>query len=183
MKKTFLTLLTLTLHLFSNPLNNINTNMCAIPDKIMLTILMAEGSKKRELGYPYIIRINGKDNIQKADTLLKKESIKKLSRSVYDCINKSTCKDIASKLIDNKITNMDLGPFQTNYYFHPSQIKNFFSLQTAFLLSCKFNHENINRFGYSWKTIARYHSGTPKLNRRYQNILIANYKTILEEEN
>ena len=35
------------------------TNKCIAPPEVMLSLLMAESAGNRELGYPYIIRING----------------------------------------------------------------------------------------------------------------------------
>lgn len=170
--------------LSSSVLNNINTQQCAVPNEIMLSILMNESSSKN-LGYPYVIRINGDDNYKKSKVVLsnalQKKQINNLNEYVYDCKNFSTCVSVAEKLINNDIRNMDLGAFQTNYYYHPAELAYYFSLEGSFLLACKYNHELINQYGYSWETIARYHSGTPHLNAKYKRNLIANYKKILKK--
>jgi len=153
-----------------------------VPNDIMLSILMCESSPKRKLGYEYIIRINGKSNLKKAEEILKDNDLKKISKFVYDCKNETECQEATNELIKNNITNLDLGAYQTNYHYHPSEIKNYFNFQTSYLLACKYNHENINRYGYSWKTIARYHSGTTALNDSYKQNLIHHYSKILNNK-
>jgi len=185
LKITFIFLLSIK-NIEANPLENINTSQCKIPNAIMLSILKNESSNKRKVGYPFLIRINGKQNIKKTKSLLiyeiKSDKIKNINSCVYDCKNKTECIKTVKKLLDSNIVNLDLGPYQTNYKFHKYNLKYYFSLSTSFLIACKFQHELINRYGYSWETIARYHSGTPKLNRRYKNLLVKEYKKIIRGE-
>ena len=76
----------------------------------MFCVLKNESSNKRKIGYPFIIRVNGKSNIKKAKTLLsdklKKEYISKLNSCVYDCKTKSQCIETVNLLKKNKIKKL-----------------------------------------------------------------------------
>ena len=107
----------------SNKNNVTTTQKCSTPPTVMLSLLMAESGGKRELGYPYVIRINGnlKGIASKAlDTLVAKKVISKIYTNVYDCKNQDKCTQISRLLISNGIANLDLGAFQVNYFYHPN---------------------------------------------------------------
>ena len=78
------------------------------------------------------------------------------------------CTDITTYLVkQKKIYNLDLGAFQLNYKYKKMKIKNYFSFSKSYKKACAILNGLIDKYGYSWKSIARYHSGTPKYNYAY----------------
>ena len=158
------------------------TNKCIAPPEVMLSLLMAESAGNRELGYPYIIRINGnyKEIASKAlDTLVKKKVIKRLYKNVYDCENQNKCTQISQLLINNGISNLDLGAFQINYYYHPKdKLDSFFSLDSEYEMACKYSNSLVKQYGYNWEALARYHSSSYDENHKYKRRLMKNLRKI-----
>jgi hypothetical protein len=175
--------------LYSNTTINlpIPNSECKIPNEIMTALAMTERSPKKKIGYTYLIRINGKTNSKQAKEKLSKQIKEKkitlLERDkfgdVYDCQNEKNCSEATRTLIKNGIKNIDLGAYQTNYRYHPSKIEHYFKFETSYMLACKYQHELVNQYGWSWQTVAKYHSKTKEHNERYQKLLIANYKKVI----
>jgi hypothetical protein len=140
-----------------------------IPYKIIYAIAGAERSIKKDVGYPYIIGINKKTDIQKITSILPKRYF--LNRRAIDCKDLKTCTKMTSLLIKHNIKNLDLGAFQLNYRYHKLPIKNYFILPKAIKKVKEILLGHINRYGYNLKAIASYHSKTPVFNKKYQKRL------------
>jgi len=165
---------------------NIDGKSCSVPKNVMIALLMNESSSKRELGYEYIIRVNGKENIQRSKqvfkALLRDNMIDKIGRDVYDCRSTNLCVKISKYLIENGVKSLDLGSYQMNYYYHPEKLENYFDFDKSYLMACKYQHKLINQYGYSWKTVAMYHSKTRRYNEAYQARLFKNYNKIVNKK-
>ncbi|MDD3466246.1 MAG: hypothetical protein PHE67_03775 [Campylobacterales bacterium] len=192
MKKKIVIISLLSLSLNANSISlPIPKSSCLIPDEIMTALAMTEGTQQKKVGYEYLIRINGKDNSLKAkkklNALIENKKITQLSQDkygdVYDCKNERQCIETTNQLIDAEITNLDLGAYQTNYKYHTSDIEHYFNFNTSYMLACRYQHQLVNQYGWSWQTVAKYHSKTKEHNERYQKILIANYKKVIGVKN
>lgn len=151
---------------------------CIIPETVMSAILLTEREVRREIGYPFIIRINKEKDLEQSDSLAKELKLTKVSKHVIDCLDYKRCFSMTKKLIDNDIKNIDIGPYQINYFYHPDKIENipqYFNLETAYYKACKFQEKLVKKYGWSWETVARYHSGTKELNEKYQKTLKYHY--------
>lgn len=142
---------------------NADTNNFNIPPIIVHSILNSECLIKNNKYYPFFIRINNKKDIKK----LKKLGYKVKNHCIL-CENKKKCSVITTKLVKNGITNIDLGPFQMNYRFYKFKDKTtYFDYALAKKEIEKILKNLIKTYGYSWTTLARYHSGTKKHNQKY----------------
>ena len=125
---------------------------CNIDYKIMRYIAQVERSIHRDIGYPYIISFN--KNIE-IDIPFE---YKKLDNRSIDCLTKENCIEITNFLLNEKITNLDLGAFQLNYIWNKIAIYKYFVLNDSYMRACENIESLIDRYGYSWETIAKYHS-------------------------
>jgi len=158
--KLFLSICLLPFLLFAN-----NINKCKLDPSILVTIAKVEKNKKRKAGYPYLISFNNK-----SDAIFIRKKLGKtifLDQRTIDCKNKKLCKDITNFLVSQKITNLDLGPFQINYKYHKMRVEDYFSFKKSYFKACNFISKLIKENGYNWRTIAMYHSATPKYNYNY----------------
>jgi len=122
----------------------------------MYWIAKIEKSSKRDTGYPYLVSFNKKSDFKK---LSKKFNFKKTSNRTIDCINQKNCVNIVKSLIKNKVFNLDLGAYQINYIYHKTKkLSSYFNLQESYIKACDILKKLIKKYGYSWKTIAKYHS-------------------------
>jgi len=147
---------------------------CIIPDILLKTIKLTENEKS----YPYYIRTNEKTTFKKFKKAISKYNYKKTKDSMLiDCMNFENCINITNSLINSKITNLDLGLFQINYNSYKYTIPSYFNKEQSYINACAIVEEKIklNKGNWSWKTLASYHSMTPKLNKIYQRKLIKNY--------
>ncbi len=159
---------------------------CNIPTNIMSSIFLTEREIYREAGYPFLIRLNSKKDKEKIQTLFENEHYKKITPSRIDCYTYSNCTKLTNILIENEITNIDIGPYQINWYFHPDKkenIQQYFYIDTAHKKACNFVESLVKKYGWSWHTIARYHSGTKDKNESYQNKLKYHYEKLLIAQN
>jgi len=157
--------------LFLNTFLNATTNdKCLIDDTIMFAIAENERSKHRPIGYPYLISFNNNENIEKLGKTLASYLID--SRTI-DCKSKTLCVKILNTLIENNITNLDLGAYQINYIFYKIPFEDYFDIRKSYLKACNivYNH---NKKEASWENVAKYHSGTPKYNKNYKEKLLKN---------
>lgn len=151
---------------------------CNVDKKIILSILMSEAPEKKygyDLGYEYFISFNNPSDADKARTVYKDLFFN--SRTI-DCKNTSTCIKIVNHLIDNKITNLDLGAYSINLEIHQGLNAGYFDLDKSYEFACDYTENNIRRFigrGF-WYAVACYHSGTPSLNKKYQQRLKRHYE-------
>lgn len=161
---------------------------CIVPNDIMLGILFNEQPQKRKWDYPYIIRVNYKKNTTKyrrSRFILDHFGSTPVYSSdpyVFDCKSEIGCQETLNYLVKYNLKNVDIGPFQVNFYYHPNEIRHFFNFQSNYLMACAYVESLIKRKGYSWKTIAGYHSFTPKHNAKYLKRLQQNVKKIRKEK-
>ncbi len=142
--------------------NAVQPNM--IPDSIVYSIQKNECYVKDGECYPYIIAFNTKKDISKA----KKHGFKIFKRRLLDCGNSFSCSSTLKKLHDINIVNTDNGPFQANHKYNPvKNLRDYFVFTKAEKHTRTILARLINRYGYSWETIGRYHSGTSHLNKTY----------------
>ena len=141
-------------------------NACSLDGSILSLIATIEGHRKKDIGYPYLVSFNNKKDAKKIKSKLGSDIF--LDNRTIDCKNRELCTKITNFLIyTENITNLDLGAFQINYTFHKMKTKDYFSFDESYKKACSFLEELVKRHGYSWETIARYHSGTPKYNYAY----------------
>lgn len=153
------------INLFGEQGNRIS---CGIDYSLMELIAKAERSSKREVGYPYLISFNKGIVYEKYIQHYKYQRLD--SRSI-DCMNIDNCVSILNSLISQRVTNIDLGAFQLNYNSHKIPQRKYFHLESSYEKACSILEDLVSRYGYSWETIARYHSSTDEYNRNYRRIL------------
>ena len=135
-------------------------------------ILHNECLKRDGKCYPYFIRVNSKYNEIKR--LIGKN---KFSSSIIDCKNERECIRVTNKLILNNITNFDMGPFQINYHHHKkTDVNKMYNINLSKIEVKKILTRLINKYGYSWKTLGKYHSFQKDRNKRYYLKLYAYLK-------
>ena len=174
--KLFLSICLLPFLLFAN-----NINKCKLDPSILVTIAKVEKNKKRKAGYPYLISFNNK-----SDAIFIRKKLGKtifLDQRTIDCKNKKLCKDITNFLVSQKITNLDLGPFQINYKFHKFKIKKYFNISESYYIACNYIEDNVKKYGKNWYAVAGYHSFSLTHNLEYQKNLKRNYQKILAYKN
>jgi len=146
-----------------------------IPEELVTAIMMNECLIEGEYCNPYIIGLNRKKDIKKA----KKNGFNVKKRRIIYCYNENTCVDYVKNLNKIGINNLDLGPFQINTKYHKlSSLYDYFNYEKSRNSVKKILATLINRHGYSWYTIGRYHSGTKKLNQKYCSKLFKTMKKI-----
>ena len=155
---------------------------CPVPDILMQTIKLTENHKKN----PYLIRTNDTDNLKRFEKIVKKYSHSypdKNDKLVIDCHNEDNCVKISIDLISSGISNIDLGLFQINYDSFPFNMYTYFNEQFGYRNACKVVLSKIKiTKDWDWRTLAAYHSLTPKHNEKYKNKLITNYQYLLKKE-
>ena len=109
----------------------------------------------------------------------RKDNFKILDSRSIDCLNTSNCLKIFIALIVNKYTNIDMGAFQLNYKWQHIPQEDYFDLNKSYSKACSYIEHMISRYGYSWETIAKYHSLTKK---HYSKYLRNMKKLILKKE-
>lgn len=149
---------------------------CPVPHNLIEAIKLTENAE----AYPYYIRTNDK-NLNKFYSVVGTNKYKKTSDPMLiNCLNEFNCVYITYNLINNGITNIDLGLFQINYNSYPRNIFHYFNEEQAYMNACGVVVDKIrNTRKWNWETLANYHSATPSLNLIYKNKLIQNY-TFLE---
>lgn len=155
---------------------------CPVPDILMQTIKLTENDKKN----PYLIRTNDIKNLNGFEKVIKKYPHSypyKNDKLVIDCHNEDNCVKISIDLISSGISNIDLGLFQINYDSFPFNMYTYFNEQFGYRNACKVVLSKIKiTKDWDWRTLAAYHSLTPKHNEKYKNKLITNYQYLLKKE-
>ena len=142
---------------------------CPVSYKVMYWIANIEKSQKRDAGYPFLISFNKKGDIKKVSKIF---DYIKIDNRTIDCLNKDNCVNIAKRLLKQKVFNLDLGAYQINYKFHKSQnLGQYFNLKDSYIKACNILKRLIKKYGYSWKTIAKYHSFNYFHQRKYLTLL------------
>ena len=151
-------------------------------DMLMQTIKLTENHKKN----PYLIRTNDTDNLKRFEKIVRKYPHSypdKNDKLVIDCHNEDNCVKISIDLISSGISNIDLGLFQINYDSFPFNMYTYFNEQFGYRNACKVVLSKIKiTKDWDWRTLAAYHSLTPKHNENYQNKLMTNYQYLLKKE-
>ncbi len=147
--------------------NNFVSN-CGLDYNLMRLIAQVEKAPKRDIGYPYIISIN-KSIIIKDLKIPYKINI--LNNRNIDCLDLDTCVKTTKFLINSNIKNLDLGAFQLNYKWNKIPFKHYFTVERSYERACSNLEKLIDSHGYSWKTIAKYHSSTEKHNTKYLTMI------------
>ena len=155
---------------------------CPVPDILMQTIKLTENHKKN----PYLIRTNDIKNLNGFEKVIKKYPHSypyKNDKLVIDCHNEDNCVKISIDLIESGISNLDLGLFQINYDSFPFNMYTYFNEQFGYRNACKVVLSKIKiTKDWDWRTLAAYHSLTPKLNEKYQMKLIKNYTLLTQNK-
>lgn len=142
---------------------------CQISYRVLYAIAKTEGHPKKEVGYPYLISFN---NSQDMKSLSKIElDYEELDSRTIDCKNLKSCVLIFQELKKNSITNLDLGAFQINPTYHLYADTHYFKLKDSLLAACEIITKIKNKFGWSWDSLAKYHSYSKERNLQYQKYL------------
>lgn len=177
MLKTLLSLFIITTFLVAN-----ENNKCIVPNILLKTIKITEN----ELSYPYYIRTNSRNTMKKFNEIIESFDHKKTKDTMLvDCLNSTNCINMANRLIENKITNLDLGLFQINYNSFKYPMFSYFDKNLSYKNACKILEEKIkiNKGKWDWQVLASYHSMTPKYNKVYKEKLIKNYIKLTNNDN
>jgi len=155
---------------------------CKVDYALMYTIATAERQKNKDIGYPYLISFNNRQDAKKAK---KHIQLNWLNSRTVDCSNLDNCKRKLSLINNLGINNLDLGAFQHNQkWFNYKNKENYFVLINNYnktkKILCDLYHENKR---WDWNTIAKYHSRTPSLNKEYAKNLKKIYANLIKRKN
>lgn len=121
---------------------------------------------------PNVIRINSTEEAQRALA-----SGFAVEGHIIRCGSSNQCSEQAQALINGGIVNLDLGPYQINYKYHPNPVlSDYFEEPTAREHANEIMTKLVKSFGYSWETLGRYHhfSATDRTrNERYYRKMYA----------
>jgi hypothetical protein len=143
-----------------------------MPDIVLDAIKHCECLQEGGVCNPNVIRINAEEEASRAAA-----AGFAVNGHLIRCGSSEQCSAQAQALIDGGIVNLDLGPYQINYKYHPNPM-----LHEYFEDSSAREHANViltklvKSFGYSWETLGRYHhfSATDRTrNERYYRKMYA----------
>ncbi len=136
----------------ADPITSING--LELPIEIMDAIKNNECLIEYNQCNPNAIRINKRNDIEKA------RELGLITKGAHvRCYNKEQCAQTAQFLINNGINNIDLGPYQINYYWNGKyELSGYFDLDIAESRAREILRGLILQYGYSWRTLARYHN-------------------------
>lgn len=163
-------LLFISLHLMAADGDNSGFRM---PDIVLDAIKHCECLKEKDGSCnPHVIRINADSDTQRALS-----AGFPVTGHIIKCNSTEECSTQAQALINGGITNLDLGPYQINYKYHPNPFLNeYFEDITARENANEILSKLVKSFGYSWETLGRYHhfSATDRTrNERYYRKMYA----------
>jgi hypothetical protein len=121
----------------------------------MYALAKNERHLKKDVGYPYLICFNKKEDAKK---FKHKYGFLMMDWRTLDCKNKNSCVRIAAEIIKSGIKNIDMGAFQINYLYYKYPIKDYFSLEQSYSNACDILMQLKDKYGWSWATIGKYHS-------------------------
>lgn len=144
-----------------------------MPDIVLDAIKHCECLKERDGSCnPNVIRINAIEDAQRA--LAAGFAV---NGHIIKCNSTDECTSQAQALINGGITNLDLGPYQINYKYHPyPNLSDYFIDNIEREMANKIVTNLVKSFGYSWETLGRYHhfSATDRTrNERYYRKMYA----------
>lgn len=148
------------------------TNDIRMPDIVLDAIKHCECLKEEGQCIPHVIRINVIEDAQRAQA-----AGFAVNGHLIKCGSTEQCTAQAQALIAGGITNLDLGPYQINYKYHPNpMLHEFFEENDAREKANTILTRLVKSFGYSWETLGRYHhfSATDRTrNERYYRKMYA----------
>lgn len=147
---------------------------CEIGYRVLYAIAQVERHPKKEVGYPYLISFNKTSQtaiLAKLKATMPQLRYKFLDKRTIDCLNIQNCILIFKELQKHSINNIDLGAFQINPIYHKYPAENYFTLKSSLLIACKIVTDLKNKYGWSWESLARYHSYERNNNYKYQGYL------------
>lgn len=144
-----------------------------MPDIVLDAIRHCECLKEADGSCnPNVIRINAIEDAQRALS-----AGFPVNGHIIKCNSNQECTAQAQALINGGITNLDLGPYQINYKYHPNpMLHEYFDDATEREHANKIMTGLVKSFGYSWETLGRYHhfSATDRTrNERYYRKMYA----------
>jgi len=152
-------------------------DQCRLSHQSMVLIAKVEKHPKRKLGYPYLISFNNKKDAVSAKKKYKKYFIyKSKSARTIDCKSETVCLQILDDLLKHKIKNLDLGGFQINYMYHKIPKRHYFRVAESYQYACAYAQNFTDKYGSTFKSLAMYHSGTPKYRNAYAKRMYNEYK-------
>jgi hypothetical protein len=152
----------------------------AVCDPSMIdTIASVEGHPGKPPVYPYIISFNSKKEAQEIKKII---SDGWLDNRTYDCDNPERCVNVAKALVEYGVQNLDLGAYQFNYNYHKFPFSDYFDNAKAEERVCEYLLALYERYGWSWETLARYHSNSPKRNALYQSFLKNRFERLVAKQ-
>lgn len=151
----------------------IQTGDIRMPDIVLDAIRYCECLKENDgTCNPHVIRINAQDEADRA-----KAAGFAVNGHIIRCNSVDDCTAQTQALINGGITNLDLGPYQINYKYHPNPIlQDYFVDATEREFANRIMTNLVKSFGYSWETLGRYHhfSATDRTrNERYYRKMYA----------
>lgn len=143
---------------------------CYVDYEVLYLIAQAEKHPKKNVGYPHLISFNNQKDMKK----LRKANLEyiKLDNRSIDCLSLENCVNIYNFLKKEGVRNLDLGAFQINPIWHKYEDREYFSLKHSINIACNILMDLGEQKGWSWGTLASYHSSTPKFNKRYKQKLM-----------
>lgn len=142
---------------------------CTIPYSIMYSIANNERHPNRDVGYPYLISANN-------------SSLKKCTKNLYpslmidsrtlDCKNTNKCVKTLSELMASCGDNYDVGAYQINTHYHRLNNESYFTLSESYAYSCSYIESIVSKKGWSWDSIATYHTSTVSLRNEYKKKIL-----------
>lgn len=124
-----------------------------MPEIVLDAIKHCECLKENGQCNPYVIRINAIEEAQRAA-----QAGFAVNGHLIRCGNTQECSLQAQALIEGGIVNLDLGPYQINYKYHPNpMLHEFFEDAPAREQANAILTKLVKSFGYSWETLGRYH--------------------------
>lgn len=124
-----------------------------MPDIVLDAIKHCECLKENGQCNPHVIRINIAEEAQRAAA-----AGFAVNGHLIKCGSPEQCSLQTQALIDGGITNIDLGPYQINYKYHPNpMLHEYFQDETAREQANSILTKLVKSFGYSWETLGRYH--------------------------
>jgi len=135
-----------------------------IPDVVLDGIRDLECLKVRGKCDPYFIRVNRAEECEKARMLGLE-----CSKHIIRCFGVEVCAYYTQRLIKEGIVNIDLGRYQINYMYHGyrwEDVRGYFTDESE-QRAREILNALVKKYGYSWKTLGRYHSATEGRNLIY----------------
>lgn len=124
-----------------------------MPDIVLDAIKHCECLQENGACNPHVIRINATEDAQRAAA-----AGFAVNGHLIRCGSTQECTIQAQALVEGGITNLDLGPYQINYKYHPNPfLHEYFEESSAREKANAILTKLVKSFGYSWETLGRYH--------------------------